>query len=333
MFLFVQSNEQKNTKKITPETIEQFSTPPIKNKKEDPMKKYFILIMITFLLSFKPSHAEQNFSDVKIKTIPVAGSVYQLSGAGGNIGVSVGEDGILMVDDEFAPLANKIQSSIEALNPYGLKFLLNTHWHGDHTGSNKHFGKKATIIAHDNVRKRLSSKQTIKLFNSIQEPQPKTALPVITFTDSITIHFNNEPIDVIHFANGHTDGDSIIFFRKSNVVHMGDHFFNGIYPFIDLNTGGNVKNYINNIEKIMTMLPVDIKIIPGHGPLADLNDLKEFHAMLVESTNIIEKAIQQEKNLEEIKSVGLPESMVNKWGKGFLNTDQWIDIIYQSYSE
>jgi len=238
----------------------------------------------------------------------------------------------LIVDDKFAPLVEQIRGSLAELGGGQLKFILNTHWHGDHTGGNEAFGRETLIIAHDNVRKRLSAKQTIKLFNMVSDPHPKEALPVITFDESLSVHFNGEEIKVIHFAEGHTDGDSVIFFTNSNVVHMGDHFFNGFYPFIDLNSGGDVEGFISNIEKLLTLIPQDAKIIPGHGPLADSNDLKNFHAMLVETSDVVKKAIDQNKTLEEVKKSGFSKEIVEKWGKGFLTTEQWIEIIYNSYS-
>ena len=266
-----------------------------------------------------------------IKTIPVAGSVYMLMGEGGNIGVSVGDDGVLMVDDKFARLADEIRASLEKLSKSKVKFLLNTHWHGDHTGSNEDFGKESIIIAHDNVRARLSTRQVIEIFNSVFEAKPKEGLPVITFNESISIYFNDEKIDMIHFADGHTDGDSVIFFRGSHVVHLGDHFFNGFYPFIDLGSGGNVEGFMMNVEKLIGIIPEGAKIIPGHGPLADINDLKAFAGMLRETTGIVQKAMQEGKSLEDITAKGFSKGLVRKWGHGLLNTDQWITIVYNSY--
>ena len=266
-----------------------------------------------------------------IKTIPVAGSVYMLMGEGGNIGVSVGDDGVLMVDDKFARLADEIRASLEKLSKSKVKFLLNTHWHGDHTGSNEAFGKESIIIAHDNVRARLSTRQVIEIFNSVFEAKPKEGLPVITFNESISIYFNDEKIDMIHFADGHTDGDSVIFFRGSHVVHLGDHFFNGFYPFIDLGSGGNVEGFMMNVEKLIGIIPEGAKIIPGHGPLADINDLKAFAGMLRETTGIVQKAMQEGKSLEDITAKGFSKGLVRKWGHGLLNTDQWITIVYNSY--
>ena len=295
------------------------------------MKKILLFFVIALWIIRGVGFAQPVPDISEIKTIPVAGSVYMLMGEGGNIGVSVGDDGVLMIDDKFARLADEIRAALEKLSKSKVKFLLNTHWHGDHTGSNEDFVKESIIIAHDNVRARLSTRQVIEIFNSVSEAKPKEGLPVITFNESISIYFNDEKIDMIHFAAGHTDGDSVIFFRGSHVVHLGDHFFNGFYPFIDLGSGGNVEGFMMNVEKLIGIIPEGAKIIPGHGPLADINDLKAFAGMLRETTGIVQKAIQEGKSLEDIKAKGFSKVLVRKWGHGFLNTDQWITIVYNSY--
>ena len=265
--------------------------------------------------------AQIDFARVKIKTTPVAGNIYMLEGAGGNIGVSVGPDGILLVDDQFAPLADKIRNALRELDEGQLKFLINTHFHGDHTGGNAVFGVEAHIISHTNVRKRLQI-----------ESSPKEALPVVTFNDSLSIHFNDEEIRVIHFPNSHTDGDSVIFFTGSNVVHMGDLFFSGRFPYVDLNNGGDVEGLIKHIEKLLTELPPDVKLIPGHGPLSDIDDLKTYHQTLVATTEVIRDQIEAGKSLEEIKAAGLPQKW-RSWGAGFISTGRWIEIVHRSLAK
>src|SRR4030095_16428092 len=205
--------------------------------------------------------------------------------------VWVGDDGLLIVDDQFAPLADKIRAALKGIADKKLHFILNTHWHGDHTGGNVAFGPEGTIIAHDNVRKRLSTEQKSTVFNRTTPPSPKEALPVITFDKTLTVHFNGEEIRAIHFPHGHTDGDSVIFFTGSNVVHMGDDFFAGRFPFVDLESGGNVEGLTKNIGDIVAKLPADVKIIPGHGPLSTVNDLKLYHRMLLETTEVVRKKI------------------------------------------
>lgn len=295
------------------------------------MRELFLLIIV-LVISPTPSTKAQDFSKVEITAAKVAGNVHMLQGAGGNIGVSVGPDGILIVDDQFAPLADKIKAALKNLGEGKLKFVLNTHWHGDHTGGNAQFGPEAPIIAHDNVRRRLATEQRIEIFKSTTPASPKEALPVITFDKSLSVHFNGEEIRVIHFPQGHTDGDSIIFFTNSNVVHMGDDFFVAKFPFVDLDTGGSVQGLTKNIGDIIPKLAADVKIIPGHGPLATVEDLKKFHHMLKETTAIVQGKMKAGKTMEQIKAEGLPAEWTS-WGTGFIKTDVWLEIIYRSLSK
>jgi len=274
-----------------------------------------------------PAGAQQDFSDVSIKSTHVAGKVYMLEGRGGNIGVSIGEDGVLIVDDQFALLSGKIREAIEKLGPGKLKFVLNTHWHADHVGGNPSFGKEATIVAHTNVRKRLTTKQ--ELFGRVVEPMEKDGLPVVTFDQSLSIHFNGEEIKVLHFPRGHTDGDSVILFTGSNVVHMGDHLFAGTFPFIDLEHGGDVEGFTRNVERLIEQLPADMKVIPGHGPLGTIDTVKTFHRMLVETTDVVRKSIALGKSLAEIQTEGVPAEWQG-WGAGFIPTDRWLETIHKS---
>jgi cyclase len=275
--------------------------------------------------------AQQDFSKVEIKATRVAGNVYMLEGSGGNIGVSVGADGILIVDDQFAPLADKIRAALKSLGEGKLRFILNTHWHGDHTGGNVVFGPEAPIIAHDNVRKRLSTEQKSEFFKSTTPASPKEALPVITFDQSLSVHFNGEEIKVIHFPHGHTDGDSVIFFTASNVVHMGDDFFAGSFPFVDLESGGSVEGLSKNVGEIIAKLPAGVKLIPGHGPISTLDDLKSYHQMLLGTTDIVRKKIAAKKTLAQVKAEGLPDEW-KPWGAGFIKTDMWLEIVFRSLS-
>ena len=279
--------------------------------------KVFLLLIALMLFAVTAS-AQTDFSKVQMKATKVAGNVYMLEGAGGNIGVSVGDDGLLIVDDQFAPLADK-----------KLKFILNTHWHGDHTGGNIAFGPEATIIAHDNVRKRLATEQKSTVFNTTTPPSPKEALPVITFDQSLSVHFNGEDIRAIHFPHGHTDGDSVIFFSASNVVHLGDDFFAGRFPFVDLESGGSVEGLIKNIGELVNKIPADAKLIPGHGAISTLDDLKSYHRMLQQTTEIVRGKIAAGKTLDQIKSEGLPDEW-KPWGTGFIKTDRWVETIYKS---
>jgi len=259
---------------------------------------------------------------VEIKTTAVAGNIHMLEGSGGNIGVSTGPDGVLIVDDQFAPLAEKISAAVAKLDAGPIKFVLNTHWHGDHTGGNAKFGKQASIIAQTNVRKRLADKSGT----------PKEALPVVTFDDTAAVHFNGEDIQMIHLGPGHTDGDSVIYFTGSKVVHMGDLFFNGKFPFVDLGSGGDVAGLLQNIETILKKLPGDVKVIPGHGPLGTHADLEAFRDMLVETTGLVKQAIRDGKSLADVKAAGLPDKY-KPWGGGFINASRWLEISYNSLSK
>jgi glyoxylase-like metal-dependent hydrolase (beta-lactamase superfamily II) len=295
------------------------------------MKRRLAFVSILIICWCAVRVSAQDFSKVEIKSTKVAGNVYMLEGSGGNIGVSVGPDGILIVDDQFAPLADKIKAALKTLGEGKLKFVLNTHYHGDHTGGNVAFGPDAPIIAQTNVRKRLSEEQKSKFFNRTTPASPKAALPVITFDNAVSVFFNGEEIKVIHFPHGHTDGDSVIFFTGSNVVHMGDDFFNGRFPVVDLEAGGDVEGMTKNIGDIISKLPAGVKIIPGHGALSDAEGLKSFYNMLIQTTDIVRKRMAAGKTLDQIKAEGLPEEW-KTWGTGFIKTDLWLTLIYNSLS-
>ena len=290
--------------------------------------KVFLLLIVSLLFAATAS-AQTDFTKVQMKATKVAGNVWMLEGAGGNIGVSVGDDGLLIVDDQFAPLADKIRAALKGIADKKLHFILNTHWHGDHTGGNVVFGPEATIIAHDNVRKRLATEQKSTVFNTTTPPSPKEALPVITFDQTLTVHFNGEDIRAIHYPKGHTDGDSVIFFSASNVVHLGDDFFAGRFPFVDLESGGSVEGLVKNIGELITKIPADAKLIPGHGTISTLDDLKSYHRMLQQTTEIVRGKISAGKTLDQIKSEGLPAEWA-PWGTGFIKTDRWVETIYKS---
>jgi glyoxylase-like metal-dependent hydrolase (beta-lactamase superfamily II) len=296
------------------------------------MRRSGLYVSALLIMCFAAAHvrAQGDFSKVQLKATKVAGNVYMIEGAGGNIGVSAGADGVLIIDDQFAPLADKIRAALKEINPGPLRFVLNTHYHGDHTGSNAAFGKEATIIAHDNVRARLAVEQTVR--GQKIPASAKEALPVVTYAQSVSIHFNGEEIRVIHFPNGHTDGDSVMFFHTSNVVHMGDHFFFNAFPFVDLEHGGSVEGFTKNVGDILARLPADTRIIPGHGPLATPDDLRRFHRMLTETTALIRKEMAAGKTLAQLKVAGLPDEW-KTWGTGFIKTDFWIETIFNSLSK
>jgi cyclase len=288
--------------------------------------------LFTVLLIAGSAFAQQDFSKVQIKVTKVAGTVYMLEGSGGNIGVSVGEDGIVIVDDQYAPLAPKIEAALKGITDKPVRFIINTHWHGDHTGGNVEFAKLAPIIAQENVRKRLATGGKVGRFGKV-EPAPKAALPVVTFSERATVHLNGEDIRAIHFPHGHTDGDSVIFFAQSNVVHMGDDFFNGIYPFIDLDSGGSVKGMLADVARVLNEIPDDVKVIPGHGPLGDKAGLRAFAEMLQGTSGAVEQALQQGKSLDQMKQEKILARWDGTWGKGFLKPDDFLDILYADLSQ
>lgn len=277
----------------------------------------------------------QDFSKVQIKATKVAGNIYMLEGAGGNIAASIGEDGIVIVDDQFAPLAEKIQASLKSLGitDKPVRFVINTHYHGDHTGGNAPFANAgSTVIAQDNVRKRMASGGTAGNGGSIHmenKPDEKAALPIITFEHDVTVHLNGEDIRALHFPAGHTDGDSIIFFPKNNVVHMGDDFVRYGFPFIDVSSGGSVQGMIAAMEKATAQLPADVKVIPGHGQLSNLDDVRAFTTMLKETSAVMQKALDSHKRLEEMKQEKILEPW-KKWSGDFVNADAFIETLYNS---
>jgi len=276
------------------------------------------------------AHENQSESDVQIKSTQVAGSVYVLEGQGGNIGACVGEDGILIVDDQFAALSEKIRAALKALNPGPLQFILNTHHHGDHVGGNPVFGKEGTIIAHENVRTRVSTPQ--QRGDRTTEPLERSGWPVVTFEDNVHVHFNGEDIRFIHLPAGHTDGDAIVFFPKANVVHMGDLLFTGRFPFIDTDGGGTVEGYMKNLAWVMFNMPATAQFIPGHGSLATMDDVKAMHEMIRETSAYVKKLMAENKNLGDIKKAGIPPEFKSfEWE--FISGDKWLETLYTAYSK
>ncbi|TAH34405.1 MAG: MBL fold metallo-hydrolase [Planctomycetota bacterium] len=267
---------------------------------------------------------QDDLSAVQIRTTLVAGSVRMLEGAGGNIGVSSGPDGTLMIDDQFAPLADKIRKALAEIGGGPLRFLINTHWHGDHTGGNAAFGKQAAILAHENVRVRLAAPQQRR--GQEVPAAPKEALPVITYADGVTLHFNGEDVRV-RFLPGHTDGDSVILFTGSKVAHLGDLFFSGRFPFVDRNSGGDVQALTRSIDTLLQTIPPDYKLIPGHGPVSTLDDLRSYHRMLTETTELVRQRIRDGMSREQVTAAGVPEPW-SAWSWQFIDTPAWLGTVY-----
>ena len=279
-------------------------------------------------LAVTPALAQQDFSKVEIKAQKLNATTYMLVGAGGNLGLSVGEDAVFLVDDQFAPLTPKIQAAIAAITPRPVKFVLNTHWHFDHTGGNENFGKAgALIVAHRNVRKRMDSEQFIEFLRMTEKRQPKGSLPVVTFTNDISFHINGEEVRAFHVHRAHTDGDSIVHFAGSDVIHMGDCFFNGMYPFIDTSSGGTVDGVIAAADLVLAMATDKTRIIPGHGPLATRDDLKAYRDMLAAVSGRIKQMIRDGRKLEEITASNVSADFDEKWGKGFIKPTKFAEMI------
>lgn len=294
----------------------------------------FLILAVLSISAF--AHGDNSHfpksQDVQFKSIKLTDNVYMLQGRGGNIGAIVGPEGILIVDDDYRAMSEKLAAALKALGQEKPRFILNTHWHGDHTEGNEAFGKDSTIVAHFNVRKRMSQTNVISFFNMTVPASPVHAWPVITYTESMSIHINGDEVKLVHFPNGHTDGDTVVFFTKANVVHLGDDFFVGRFPFVDLDSNGNVQGLINNIGTLLTQIPTDAKIIPGHGPISTHADLKNYHSMLIETSKIVQDGMKKKKTLDELKKAGFPEKF-KEAGSGFVKAEQWVETIYRSYSK
>jgi len=273
----------------------------------------------------------QDFSQVQIKTTEVAEGIYMLEGSGGNLGLSVGTDGVFLIDDQFAPLSEKISAAIAGITDDDVRFLINTHWHGDHTGGNENFGNAgAIIVAHDNVRARMSTEQFREIFDQRIPASPATALPIVTFADRTTFHWNGQRIVVKHVENAHTDGDSVVWFADADVFHLGDVFFNGFYPFVDVSSNGSLEGYISAVEGVLMRTTENTTIIPGHGPLANANDLRAYLEVLRTARERIRSAIDGGMSEDEAVTADLTADYDEQWGGGFMNPENFVRLSYKS---
>jgi cyclase len=294
--------------------------------------KLFVIPLFVVIFLLAGSYSEgQDFSSVRVEAIKVSGNVYMLTGAGGNIGVSAGKDGVLLIDASYAPLSEKIKAAIGTFNSKPTRFVVTTHWHQDHSGGNENLAREgAILVAHENVRNRLGSEQFVEFFNRKIPPMPESALPIITFSRDISFHLNEDDIFIFNIAPSHSDGDAIVHFRRSGVIHTGDLYFNGLYPFIDLSAGGSVDGVIAVIKQIIDLCDSNTKVIPGHGPLSDKAGLETYLKMLVAIRDNIASEIKAGKTLDEVIASKPTREYDPIWGKGFLKPEQFVKIVYGS---
>jgi len=278
-----------------------------------------------------PLLAQQDFSKVQIEPEKVADGIYMLKGAGGNIGLSVGPDGAFLIDDQFAPLSEKILAAVQSLTPEPPRFLVNTHWHGDHTGGNENMGKAgAILVAHENVRRRMSAEHFNPVFQSTTPAAPGGALPVVTFADAVTFHWNGQTIRVFHVDPAHTDGDSVIQFVEADVFHTGDLFFNGMYPFIDVSSGGRIDGLIAAADRLLKIATAKTRLVPGHGGLGTKADLQAYRDLLRTVRDRVAALKAQGKTKDEVVAAKPSGDFDAAWGTGFMKPDVWLGLVYDS---
>jgi cyclase len=290
------------------------------------------LTLILLLTTFITYAQQQNFDTVRIIPVKVTESIYMLKGSGGNIGVFAGREGIFMIDDQYAPLSDKITAAIKAIDPGSIRFLVNTHIHGDHSGGNDNFAKipGLTIVAHDLVRERMMKEQVNKVMNRTTPPRAKEAWPAVTFSNALNFHLNDEDIELLHFDPGHTDGDVIVHFKNANVYHTGDAFVRYGFPFIDVSSGGGINGFITTLDKLLAILDNNSKVIPGHGELATKADVKVMRDMLVDIRDQVAKALKSGKKAEDIAGMGITARYDAQWGNGFLKGKDFVTMIAEN---
>ncbi|HEX9164661.1 MAG TPA: MBL fold metallo-hydrolase [Gemmatimonadales bacterium] len=282
-------------------------------------------LLLTLLAT--PAVAQQNFDTIQVRSQALGAGIYMLTGAGGNLGLSVGDDAVFLVDDQFAPLTPKILAAIAAITPKPVRFVFNTHWHGDHTGGNENLGKTgALIVAHDNVRKRMSTEQFVQAFNQRVAPSPRGALPVVTFGDAVTFHINGDSLVATHVAPAHTDGDAIVHFAKANVIHMGDLFVSAGLPFVDRSSGGTNAGIIAAADRALAMANDQTKIIPGHGRLADKARLQQWRDALVALHDRMRREIAAGKTIEDVLAMKITEPYAKDFPGGH---ERFLRTLYQ----
>lgn len=279
------------------------------------------------------SEALAQMEDVTLETTLLEDHLAMIEGRGGNLAVYAGEDGVFLVDDQYAPLSKKIRAAVAELSDQSVRFVLNTHWHGDHTGGNESFGGGGSlIVAHDNVRERMSTDQFSEIFDRNTPASPDVALPVVTFTDELSFHLDGREIRVFHVPHAHTDGDGVVHFVDDNVIHTGDIFFNGWYPFIDSSSGGRIDGVLDGVDRILELCDADTRIIPGHGALADVEDLRRYRALLVYVRDGIQASLDRGEDLETFLASAPLAEYEEVWGQAFLDGPRFLEIVHGEMS-
>jgi cyclase len=296
-----------------------------------PQARPLMIALIAVVLLAGSALAQGDFEDVKITATDLGHGIHMLKGAGGNLGVSVGEDGVFLIDDQYAPLSGRIKAAITELSDQPVKFVFNTHWHGDHTGGNEDFGDSGSLlISHANVRRRLSTEQFTEFWDRTTPASPDGALPVVTFTDSLTFFFNDEEIVVFHVPAAHTDGDGVIHFTKANIIHSGDIIFYGLYPYIDVSAGGSVDGVIAGVHILLELADENTQIIPGHGPLLQRKNLVEYLKMLEDVRGAVAREMESGKDLAAVQAAGPAAAYDADWGQAWLTSDQFVEEVFNS---
>jgi glyoxylase-like metal-dependent hydrolase (beta-lactamase superfamily II) len=293
---------------------------------------YKALLGTAMLLTSLTGPAQAESPELTVKVTPIKANLYLLKGKGGNVVASIGDDGILIIDDDYIEYGPAYHKALKTLSKSeGVpRLILNTHWHFDHVGSNAYWGEKGSVIvANTNVYKRMSTRQEMKFIDAVMEPSPAAALPMVTYGDTITLNFNRDKLRVQHFPGGHTDGDSVVFFTGENVVHMGDHYFKDVFPFVDIGSGGNVLGFTANVAAVLKQIDEETVIVPGHGALATHAELASYHQMLITTTRQVKSKLAQGLSVEAIAEQGLGEEW-KSWGQGFISEPDWIGFIAAS---